>query len=107
MKKVLIIGASGSLAKVIINELKVKENITLTLFARNKGSVPQVTGAKVIEGNALSYAAISQAIKGQDVDYGNLAGDLRSMAENFVKAMNELNIELIGVREADSVLKDQ
>jgi len=36
MKKILIIGATGSLAQYVIEAVKPLENIQLTLFVRNK-----------------------------------------------------------------------
>ena len=35
----------------------------------------------------------SEAIKGQDIVYANLAGDLESMAINLVRAMNETGVK--------------
>lgn len=74
MKKVLIIGASGSLAKVVIDELKKKDDVELTLFARSKNRISNSTFVTVIEGDVLNYSDVLYAIKGQDVVCCNLAG---------------------------------
>jgi hypothetical protein len=35
------------------------------------------------------------AVKGQDIVYANLSGDLEAMAKNIVKSMNETGIKKI------------
>ncbi|GAC1387185.1 MAG: hypothetical protein NVSMB45_16860 [Ginsengibacter sp.] len=59
MKKVIIIGANGSLAGYVIDALKQLEDVALTLFVRNK-----------------SRLYVKKAISGQDIVYINLAGNL-------------------------------
>jgi hypothetical protein len=39
MKKVIILGASGGLAKHVIGELQIMGNLQLTLFLRNKNTM--------------------------------------------------------------------
>lgn len=39
MKKVIIIGASGSLAKYVIKDLQTIEDVALTLLTRNKNNI--------------------------------------------------------------------
>lgn len=95
MKKVIILGASGSLAKEVIEKLKTEEDIQLTLFLRNKNRLRNndVSGYTVIEGNVLDFTSLRDAVQGQDIVYANLAGDLGKMAENIVKAMNETGVK--------------
>ena len=51
MKKIIIIGASGSLASFVIEAIQRAE---LTLFARNKSSLWKIAkDHKVIEGDAM------------------------------------------------------
>ena len=45
MKKVLIIGASGSLATYVIEALNTLENVELTLFVRNKSRLSKSKAA--------------------------------------------------------------
>lgn len=56
MKKVLIIGASGSLAEYVIKALKTLPEVELTLFQRNKKRIsPNLTqDCQVIEGDAMN-----------------------------------------------------
>lgn len=95
MKKVLIIGATGSLARVVIETLKHKEDVALTLFARNKNRISNPANFKIIEGDAMRYDDVKNAVIGQDIVYVNLAGNLGAMAKNIVNAMQESNIKRI------------
>ncbi len=95
MKNVIILGPSGSLAKHVIDKLKAEEGIHLTLFLRNKISLRNndVSGCNIIEGDVLNYKSLKEAIQGQDIVYGNLAGELDQMAKNIVKAMDETGVK--------------
>lgn len=95
MKKVIIIGASGSLATVVIEELKKQNDVALTLFARNKNRISNPGNAKTIEGEANNYNDVKNAIAGQDIVYVNLAGNLGGMSKNIIKAMQETGVKRI------------
>ena len=97
MKKVIIIGATGSLAQYVIEAIKALDNVALTLFARNKNRLPKSTaeGCSIIEGDAMNYNDVKNAIAGQDIVYVNLAGNLEPMTKNIVKAMNEQGVTRI------------
>jgi len=97
MKRVLVIGASGSLAKYVIAELKKRSDTKLTLFLRNKGSLrdTEAKDCEVIEGDVMDYTRLKAAIEEQDIVYVNLAGDLEAMAKNIVKAMKEAGVKRI------------
>lgn len=94
MKNVIILGASGNIAKHVIDMLVKKEGIRLTLFLRNKNRLgnKDVSQCRVIEGNVLDMQQLKAAVAGQDIVYANLAGDLEAMAKNIVQAMNENGI---------------
>lgn len=97
MKKVIIIGASGSLANDVIAAVKQLENIELTLFVRNKNrlSNKESEGCAIVEGDAMHYQHVKNAIAGHDIVYVNLAGNLEAMAKNIVKAMQENKVKRI------------
>jgi uncharacterized protein YbjT (DUF2867 family) len=94
MKKVIIIGASGSLAAFVIEAIK---NAEVTLFVRNKSQLSSkiLKGHKVIEGDAMKYGSIENAIAGHDIVYVNLAGNLEAMGKNIVTAMKETGVKRI------------
>lgn len=95
MKKALIIGAGGSLAKYVIEALKELDNVELSLLARNKKSISNQENATIIEADAMDYNSIKKAVSGQDIVYVNLAGNLEAMAKNIVKAMQETGVKRI------------
>ena len=97
MKNVLIIGASGSLATVVIEELSQQKDVHLTLFLRNKSRLHSrhVSNASIAEGDVMDYPVLKQAIQSQDIVYVNLAGNLGAMAKNIVKAMQETGVQRI------------
>lgn len=97
MKKVLIIGATGSLAQYVIEALKQLDTIALTLFVRSTNRLAKNSAADctIIEGDALNYSDVKNAVAGQDIVYVNLAGNLESMAKNIVKAMEETGVNRI------------
>src|SRR4051812_2749597 len=97
MKNVIIIGASGTLAAYVIEELQKHSDLHLTLFLRKKNRLGnrQLSNATIIEGDVMEYASLKQAINGQDMVYVNLAGDLEAMAKNIVKAMQETGVKRI------------
>jgi uncharacterized protein YbjT (DUF2867 family) len=95
MKNVIILGASGNIAKHVIDILVKKDDINLTLFLRNKSRLrnKDVSKCRIIEGDVLDYDQLKEAIAGQDIVYANLSGDLEAMAKNIVKAMDETRVK--------------
>lgn len=85
MKNVIILGASGNIAKHVIDILMKRDDINLTLFLRDKSRLrnKNVSKCRIIEGDVLDYDQLKEAIAGQDIVYANLAGDLEVMANNF------------------------
>lgn len=95
MKNVIILGASGNIAKHVIDILAKHEDIKLTLFLRKASRLRNNDTARctIIEGDVLNYQQLRNAIDGQDIVYANLSGDLEAMAKNIVKAMDETGIK--------------
>ena len=97
MRNIIILGASGNIAKHVIDILVQKNDINLTLFVRNKKRVgnKDLSKCRIVEGDVLNFNQLREAIKGHDVVYVNLAGDLEAMAKNIVKAMKETGAKRI------------
>lgn len=97
MKRVLIIGAGGSLAVYVIETLKAMKDVSLTLFIRNKNrlSKSSAEGCTVIEGDVMHYDTVKRAVTGHDIVYINLAGSLEAMTKNIVKAMQEAGVKRV------------
>jgi putative NADH-flavin reductase len=97
MKKVIILGASGSLAPYVIEALKQLQHVEITLFVRNISRLSKsvAEGCTVIEGDAMNYNSVKNAITGHQIVYVNLAGNLETMTTNIVKAMKETSVKRI------------
>lgn len=97
MKKAIVIGASGSLAKYVIEEVKPLQDVKLTLFLRNRNRIsPELAkDCSIVEGNALNFEDIKKAVAGQDIVYVNLEGNLEIMTKHIVKAMKEEHVQRI------------
>lgn len=95
MKKVIIIGATGSLASYVIDELKKQYDVQLTLFARTTKKISNIENTSIVQGDAMYYDNVKNAIEGQDIVYVNLAGQLDAMTKNIVKAMQETGVKRI------------
>ena len=96
MKNVIIIGAGGSLARFVIEELEKQNDLHLTLFLRNRNRLTKKPiNATIVEGDVMDYTKLKDAINGQDIVYINLAGNLEAMAKNIVKAMKETGVKRV------------
>jgi len=96
MKNVLVIGASGSLAKYVIDTVQNVPNVHLTLLLRDKSGVANdTTNCTVVQADVMDYVKLKNAVKGQDIVYINLAGDLEAMTTNIVKAMQETGVKRV------------
>jgi uncharacterized protein YbjT (DUF2867 family) len=95
MKDVIILGASGNIAGHVIDILVKKDDIDLTLFLRNARRLrnKNVSQCRIVEGDVLDYTQLKKAVKGQDIVYANLSGDLETMAKNIVKSMYETGVK--------------
>ncbi|MBN9632487.1 MAG: SDR family oxidoreductase [Actinobacteria bacterium] len=93
MTRVLILGASGQIARQAIPMLADAED-ELTLFLRDSRKLDiEPHGAKVVEGDVLDAEQLDAAMHGQDIVYANLAGDVDRQAQAIVGSM-----ETAGVR---------
>jgi uncharacterized protein YbjT (DUF2867 family) len=88
---VLILGAAGSIARVATELFLAETDARLTLYLRHPRRLKRAASDRVrfIEGDVLDTNKLAQAMAGQNVVYGNLAGDLESMAMSVVAAMHE------------------
>jgi uncharacterized protein YbjT (DUF2867 family) len=95
MKNVIILGASGNIAKHVIDILVQKDDINLTLFLRNKSRLRNrdVSKCRIVEGDVLDFNQLKDAVAGQDIVYANLSGELEAMAKNIVRAMAETGVK--------------
>ena len=95
MKKVLSLGANGQIAKHVIDFLLNEPDIHLTLFLRNSRRLNHLKSERttIVEGDVLDEKKLEDVIRGQDVVYANLEGEMDQMARNIVEAMNETGVK--------------
>jgi len=96
MRKVLVLGAGGQIARWVIEMLAHNRDVELTLFLRHakglKGSAPK--NSQVVEGDVLNKERLNQAVAGQDMVYANLSGDdIDLQANNIVEAMSAAGVK--------------
>lgn len=96
MKNVLILGASGQIARWVVYALAHEPGVQQTLLLRDPkkltGSEP--ANAKVVIGNVLDKKLLRQAVSGQDIVYANLTGeDLDKQAQAVIAAMQAEGVQ--------------
>lgn len=70
--------------------------MSITLFVRNKSKLPpNHAGHRVIEGDVADYESVVKAVRGHDIVYFGLSGDLDSLSANVVNAMKETGVKRI------------
>ena len=94
MKRILILGAAGSIARIATSLFLDETDAQLTLFVRNARRLGKIDSsrARVVEGDVLDADGLREAMAGQDVVYANLAGDLERMAKTIVDAMHATGV---------------
>ncbi|MBH1987374.1 MAG: SDR family oxidoreductase [Burkholderiales bacterium] len=96
MKNVLILGASGQIARWVVDALAHEPGVQQTLLLRDPkkltGSEP--ANARVVIGNVLDKKLLRQAVAGQDIVYANLTGeDLDKQAQAVIAAMQAEGVQ--------------
>ena len=94
MRNVLILGANGSIAREATRLFLDETDAQLTLFLRDPSRLGHTDPdrARVVQGDVLDAAALSEAMAGQDAVYAGLAGDLERMARAIVQAMDDTGL---------------
>ena len=97
MKNVVIFGAAGHTGKYITKKMQVQDDISLSVFVRNPAKFEEmdISNVNVIQGDALNLEDVKKAMDGQDVVLCSLEGDVRTMAQNIVKALETTSVKRI------------
>ncbi len=96
MRKILILGAAGKIARHAIRQFLEQEGAELTLYLRRSERLQELASdrVKVVEGDVIDTRRLQDVARGQDVVYANLAGDdIEDQAKSVVAAL-----EAAGVR---------
>lgn len=90
--KVLVLGASGRIARWAVAMLG-ERSVEQTLLLRDRRKLRDVpANATVIEGDVLDADVLAEAVRGRDIVYANLAGDVDAQARAIVKAMEDAGV---------------
>ena len=94
MTKVLVLGASGQIARHVIAELAGDATIQMTLFLRQAARLANPpANSRLVEGDVRNTIALDEAVAGQDMVYANLTGDdLDEQANAVVAAMEHAGV---------------
>lgn len=95
IRKALILGAGGQIARWVIEMLGNGRSIELTLFLRHPNKLKDAPeNARILRGDVLNAAQLSQAVSGQHIVYANLSGDdIDKQAKSIVDAMSAAGVE--------------
>lgn len=94
MTNILIIGATGNVGSTVRQTLLRETDDQLTLFSRSAGNLKvDAQREKAISGSVTSDADLDKAIKGQDVVFAALAGNLGEFACHIVDAMDRNGVK--------------
>lgn len=93
MKKILIIGATGSVGSTVRDYLLANSDDQLTLFARHANRLnPTGSRETAIQGDVTNVSDLATAMQGQDVVFAALSGNLKIMAESIISAMHQTQV---------------
>jgi len=92
--KVLILGASGQIARWVVQMLGGHQNIEQTLLIRDPAKLngDEPANAKVVIGDVMDKPLLLDLMQGQNVVYANLAGDVDLQTECILDAMRAKGI---------------
>ena len=92
MKKVLIIGATGTIGSAVRQTLLNETDDQLTLFARSASRLNASDRETVLAGDVTKDSDLDKAIAGQDAVFVALSGNLGQFAKKIVAAMDRNNV---------------
>ena len=93
MTKVLMLGAGGQIARWAVGMLA-GAGVELTLFVRDTRKLADPPGhARVVAGDVLDRGQLDPAVRGQEIVYANLTGDLDAQAARIVESMTAAGVQ--------------
>lgn len=95
MKKILILGANGKIARIVEQRLLNNENYELTLLLRHTDRLKQLNSAnniKLVEGSVGDIKLLQSVMNDQDIVYANLNGSMEQWAKKIVESMQVSNV---------------
>ena len=95
MKRVLILGANGKIARIVEQNLLNNSEYHLTLVLRNANRLSKFKNAEnitLIDGDIDDRDLLDLVMSGQDVIYANLNGNMERHATNIVEMMQKNDV---------------
>ncbi|CZQ80791.1 Hypothetical protein Tcol_70 [Trichococcus collinsii] len=94
MKKIVIIGATGSIGLVARQLFLEKTNDELTLFSRRPDRLKPIDSTRegAVSGDVMNASDLDKVISGQDVVFASLTGNLGKMAKAIVESMKRVGV---------------
>ncbi|MDK1386558.1 SDR family oxidoreductase [Sinorhizobium sp. 8-89] len=92
MTNILILGASGQIARWVVKMFGQDTSVNQTLLVRDASKVDAPANARVVQGDVLDKRLLEDIMTGQDVIYANLAGDVDKQAEAIISAMRSAGV---------------
>lgn len=96
MKKILILGANGKIARIVEKDLLNNPKYHLTLVLRNARRLFKFENAKnitLIDGDVDDRNLLNEVMSDQDIIYANLNGNMERHAKNIVELMQKNNVK--------------
>lgn len=93
MKKVLIIGATGTVGSKVRQTLLKETDDQLILFSRRANELSVSNREETISGDVTNDSDLDKAISGQDVVFVALSGNLSKFAKKIISAMNRNHVD--------------
>ena len=91
MKKVLLLGATGTLGRALADRMVSDTDHEITLFSRHSSKLKIKGNVRLVEGDAAKESDLSAAMEGQDVIVCVISGyQLPDIAKNLVSCMDKL-----------------
>ncbi|WP_066916429.1 NAD(P)H-binding protein [Streptococcus sp. DD12] len=95
MTKIAIIGATGSLGRVVANTLLNNSEMELTLMSRSVDRLPDHKMVTKVTGSVTNADVLDTVLQGQDLVFVALSGDLPSMVQSIIESMNRVGTKRI------------
>lgn len=101
MKKVLVLGANGQIARIVEDRiLKEQSDVELTLLLRNSNRLAELSSNKnvtLVDGDVKDFETVNKVMKGQDIVYISFVDHdaNNTMTKNVIKAMKENKVERV------------
>jgi uncharacterized protein YbjT (DUF2867 family) len=96
MKRVLILGANGKIARIVEQSLLNNSEYQLTLVLRNANRLSKFENAEnvtLIDGDIDDRILVDEVMSNQDIVYANLNGNMERHAKNIVEIMQKNDVK--------------